>query len=595
MLRNIVHVVCLAVMFGGSVVLLEAQATSTAPTASSETRKASDGGAPSYIRPETPEQRLARIGTTTDPGPDPDPTAIWWRFGKAYKIDRYDRHWAVYEGGQDKGFIRPFGFVNSYRELYQHNELYVWVWEPVRELNPEPPVQEDLQKSIGSERRYGDDAIKYLENIRPEFYELNPRESATVVRFQESSDGLPNSGSWRSSLAVADMNNDGNVDLIAPPERAGGTIPSIFLGDGKGGWKYWDAAIWPHAIDYGSAAAADFNKDGMMDLVFSVHLSGVYVFIGDGKGKFTAPEPVLQGFPTRRVAVVDADRDGYMDIVAISEGPTAMQTASNQSNARIALILNRKKGTAWETAVIADRSRYVGGDWMTVGDFNADKIPDFAGSSVFFNSNQTLYLSNAKKGWSMLERAKGPQLDIVTGLSYYFANSAGKFSSTKNDDLLVSYVRIWPGDLNPKLIPVPPLPAAAGIDRISFAGGAPKRTPVMRWGGTVGVWGLASADLNGDGKIDALFTRNDPREFVLLLGDGRGGFTRAKIEGLQFLPMYTYDVKVADVNKDGRPDVIMMYEADSSTGFTDRNGSIRVYLNRGASATGTTATATPTQ
>jgi len=36
-----------------------------------------------------------------------------------------------------------------------------------------------------------------------------------------------------------------------------------------------------------TVAAADFNKDGKMDLAFGVHLNGVTVFLGDGNGKFT--------------------------------------------------------------------------------------------------------------------------------------------------------------------------------------------------------------------------------------------------------------------------------------------------------------------
>ena len=61
--------------------------------------------------------------------------------------------------------------------------------------------------------------------------------------------------------------------------RAGGSgIPAIFLGDGKGHWKYWTEARWPHQIDYGSVVAADFNKDGHMDLAFAVHLVEVGIW-----------------------------------------------------------------------------------------------------------------------------------------------------------------------------------------------------------------------------------------------------------------------------------------------------------------------------
>jgi hypothetical protein len=38
---------------------------------------------------------------------------------------------------------------------------------------------------------------------------------------------------------------------------------------------------------------------------------------------------------------------------------------------------------------------------------------------------------------------------------------------------------------------------------------------------------------------------------------------------------------VADVNGDARPDVILMYEAESATSLSTRNGSVHVFLNRG--------------
>ena len=76
---------------------------------------------------------------------------------------------------------------------------------------------------------------------------------------------------------------------------------------------------------------------------------------------------------------------------------------------------------------------------------------------------------------------------------------------------------------------------------------------------------------------------------TLLLGDGKGGFTRATLAGFTIEPRVTYDIKVADVNRDGRPDIIMMYESDSTTMLAPRNGSVHVYLNRGVTSTQTVA------
>ena len=106
----------------------------------------------------------------------------------------------------------------------------------------------------------------------------------------------------------------------------------------------------------------------------------------------------------------------------------------------------------------------------------------------------------------------------------------------------------------------------------------------MRWEAGRSVPGVAPADFDGDGKQDVMFTRHDPREAVLLLGDGKGGFSRAAVEGIPLRPQSNYDILVADVNADSRPDVILMYEAESATSLSARNGSVHVYLNRGPAA-----------
>src|SRR5947209_10476115 len=99
----------------------------TAPTTSASSQEVPDGGMPTYIHPETAEQRRARLGTPEDPGINPDPNKHYWRFGHSFHIDKFDRKWAAYDQ-PDPNFIRPFAQVNIAKELYQQNEKWVWVW-----------------------------------------------------------------------------------------------------------------------------------------------------------------------------------------------------------------------------------------------------------------------------------------------------------------------------------------------------------------------------------------------------------------------------------------------------------------------------------
>ena len=556
------------------------QATEAKPATENLANMQPVGSEPTYLRQETTAQRAARLGTE-DPGPDPDLNREYIRFGRPYKISRFDRRWAVYNDPacNDTGWIRPFGGVNVCRELYQHNDKYVWVWSPV----PVPAAQAtDSMETPAAPptSRFTEREIDYLAGFRNEFADVVPPASNVTLRFEEASHGLPQNGSFRNSLAVADMNGDGHVDLVVPPERGTGTkTPQIFLGDSKGNWSRW-AARFPRTLDYGNVVAADVNGDRRNDLIFGVHLRGVYVFLNDGNGVFSdSDEGLPRNFPTRRVAVADVDRDGALDIVALSEGPTLNRDPQTLGYGKILAFLNRDKGRKWQAMDVVDNRFNVGSDWMSVGQFNDDKVPDFVGGSIYFGAADTFWLS-AKKTWKSLASADGA---IVPGLSYFHANAAGRFrNKSKYDDAVVSFVRFWPSQLDEQTVPAPANKQAVGLDYVAFDKNGPKRTPIIRWGGRTGIWGVAAGDLDGDKDLDVAFSRYEPRETVALLGNGKGGFATAAIEGITLKPNTNYDLQIADVNKDGRDDVIVMYETSSSNNaFAPRDGSVHVFLNRG--------------
>ncbi|MBV9493820.1 MAG: VCBS repeat-containing protein [Acidobacteria bacterium] len=569
------------VVFSATAVVSSAFAQTTAQTqtaapAGTQTPAATsadstDGGTPTYVRPETAEQRKLRVGPV-DPGLNPDQNTEYYRYGKRYHIYKYERRWAAYDN--EPGYVRPFAFVNSAKEIYQQNEKFVWTWEEIKDAQSEAQVPV-AAPDIG---KYTPEAYVYLKKIQPEFTPLSPASAGKRIRFEESSSGLPTAGSWRNGLTIADMNNDGFPDIVTPPQRGGGgVLPAIFLGDGKGNWKIWSSVVWPYGIQYGTVAAADFNKDGNMDLAFAVHLSGVRVWLGDGKGNFTDSSKGLpmQNYPTRRLVVTDLDQDGWPDVLAVNEGPTSID--KNVAYGKAVGFLNKNKGAEWTAVAAADPKYMFAGDWLSTGNFNKDKYPDFLAASIYFQASQILYLSKDKGKWDPVS-SDG---DVIPYLSYYFANAAGPFSSKKTDDAILSFIRFWPQDADASKVSAPAVPIVSGVDRITFTGSEPKRVPIMRWAGNRGVTGMATGDLDGDGNLDVAFTRFDPRELVILLGDGNGGFKRAEISGLMLEAKTNYDLKIADVNGDGRPDVILMYESGSETRFESQNGSIHVYLNRG--------------
>jgi hypothetical protein len=525
--------------------------------------------------PDTAEGRMKKWGLTEDPGLDPDPKKVFVRNGKEFTIEKYERRWAVYED-VNSGWVRPFGNVNMTKEVYRDDgKQWIWVFHEVSTPQSIRELQEKhAREAITDEHR------KIFAELRPEFDELAVPSATKTLHFEPASNGLPREGSWRNGLDVADMNGDGHLDLVVPPQRGGAAAsPYIFLGDSRGNWKAWTEVRFSRGVSYGTVVASDFNKDGHQDLAFAVHLAGVTAFLGDGKGNFKESSQGLstRTFPTRRLVTSDVNRDGYPDLVVISEGPT-MGGSDSGREGRLRVYVNEAKGSRWRELKVVDSMKSIGGDFLSAGDLNGDRIPDFLGASVYFNGPDILNVSKGPLKWETVGQGK-----VAPYYSYYSANASGKFTGRKTDDFIVSFRRSWPNTLDERVVERPKNMNVAGIDLITWSGKEPKRIPIERWVDEAAIWGLAQGDFDGDRKSDIVYSRLKPRAFHFLLGDGKGKFAKAEAEGLELRPNMSYDIKVADVNKDGRPDIIVMYEmSESILATAPKDGSIEVFLNRGA-------------
>ena len=114
--------------------------------------------------------------------------------------------------------------------------------------------------------------------------------------------------------------------------------------------------------------------------------------------------------------------------------------------------------------------------------------------------------------------------------------------------------------------------------------------PVVTYGSGFGAaYALAVADVNGDGKRDVLVTHFFDGTIGLLLGNGDGTFQTA----------LTYDaggsspgsVAIADVNGDGKPDLLV---SECSIAGCDNGDEVGVLLNNTADTTPPTITLSAT-
>jgi hypothetical protein len=127
-------------------------------------------------------------------------------------------------------------------------------------------------------------------------------------------------GSAPVYVAVGDFNRDGNPDIVvADNGNDSGNSVSVLLGNGDGTFQA------PRTYGVGQApvgiAVADFNGDGRLDLAVANQLTNnVSVLLGNGDGTFRPPVNYPAGSLAREVAAGDLNGDGKIDLVVANQG-----------------------------------------------------------------------------------------------------------------------------------------------------------------------------------------------------------------------------------------------------------------------------------
>ncbi len=141
--------------------------------------------------------------------------------------------------------------------------------------------------------------------------------------FSEPGNGLPVMLKNKSCVAIADINKDGSPDIfvggLTNAKSYGFAAQSsyLLLNDGRGNFKAAGDAVFS-LKDAGvvtSAAFADMNGDGWMDLVVTGEWMGIKIFINHN-GSFQPGEIANSSGLWQSLYITDINDDGFPDILA---------------------------------------------------------------------------------------------------------------------------------------------------------------------------------------------------------------------------------------------------------------------------------------
>jgi Bacterial Ig-like domain (group 3)/FG-GAP-like repeat len=379
---------------------------------------------------------------------------------------------------------------------------------------------------------------------------------------------------------TADFNNDRKKDIAT-------STGQILLGKGDGTFTLQPATL-PTLTPTGGnpntqtgIAAADFNKDGNIDLAVTNAVAlTVDLYFGNGDGTFTYQESYPSVFGHQNIQTTDIDGDGNADLFVGTASGGGYGTDVNAQGLFLSLLNNGTGRMAAAHAYLPAQPALQFPVVYDMADFNGDKKPDIL--TIGADAGNTTALLSVLKGNGDGTFAKGTNTNITIGglvnaQAHLNALVAGDFDGDGKMDAAFAYTD------------------QAGNNTVSVALGNGDGTfkAQSNFSLPAAVVNLVVSDINGDGQPDLAFIANPSTTgdttgtelFVMLNQSTSGNLAFHAAQLIDTKPNLGF-VAASDLNGDNKQDVIVT----SSNQGTQAQGMVFVYLGKGD---GTFQTAAP--